>query len=200
MSILELNDEEGENQINSFNLIGNKDQKKSLKKNPFFILSIILFIIILILIIIFIIYFFIVKKIKNEEENYVQPKAKENIIIEKFLIEKGNETIIFFSNEFIKLSNYDYQIKINGNIFSSIESYKFINPGIYIVEIKLFVNITNAKCMFCDVKNLVELDMSQLITDDIQDTSQMFLGLASLKNLTLGNFNTDKVVDMSKIV
>ena len=54
--------------------------------------------------------------------------------------------------------------------------------------------------MFCDVKNLVELDMSQLITDDIQDTSQMFLGLASLKNLTLGNFNTDKVVDMSKIV
>ena len=28
MSILELNDEEGENQINSFNLIDNKDQKK----------------------------------------------------------------------------------------------------------------------------------------------------------------------------
>ena len=28
MSILELNDEEGENQIISFNLIDNKDQKK----------------------------------------------------------------------------------------------------------------------------------------------------------------------------
>ena len=50
--------------------------------------------------------------------------------------------------------------------------------------------------MFCGCTSLIELKISNFITEKVTDMSGMFYGCSSLKEINLTNFNTNKVTNM----
>ena len=59
--------------------------------------------------------------------------------------------------------------------------------------------LTNAHCMFSNMRALVSVDLSSLDTSEVTDMSWMFWYCSSLESLDLSSFDTGKVTDMSNM-
>ena len=109
----------------------------------------------------------------NKIINY--DKSNEKEIKEKCKIKINNERILFPYN-------------INRNL-----------EGKYIIKYIFTNNLTNAKELFYECKNLISLDLSNFNTQNVTNMSCMFAGCNSLTNLNLSNFKTQNVTNMSSM-
>ena len=79
--------------------------------------------------------------------------------------------------------NYDYKQNIKTLFFSNFNTSK----------------ITRMSQMFCDCRNLTELDITCFDTSKVVRMWEMFQGCNRLASLSLSNFNTSQVTDMSQM-
>ena len=124
--------------------------------------------------------------IKNkEEEDYFHIYFNESLLETKKISRDINDNT---SKIKIKI---DHQVKSLDELFNncdSIESINFIN---------FYRRIVNAKNMFHGCLSLKKLNLSNFVTDKVQDMSFMFYNCSSLEILNLHKFNTNKVKNMS---
>ena len=57
--------------------------------------------------------------------------------------------------------------------------------------------VYNFSCMFCNLSNLQELDVSGFNTSSATNMNMIFSGVSKVKNLDVSHFDTSKVTDMS---
>ena len=50
--------------------------------------------------------------------------------------------------------------------------------------------------MFCECKNIIDIDFSKFNTQNVTDMKYMFYGCSSLTTLNLSSFNIKNVIDM----
>ena len=75
--------------------------------------------------------------------------------------------------------------------------YTFKSVGEHIVKIKLNRNLKTMEGMFKECSDLVEIDLSDLETKDINNTANMFYKCESLTSVNLKNMNTALIKNMS---
>jgi len=124
----------------------------------------------------------IIKRDKQEEEKEISKKYK-NIIIGEIEIkpEDVNKDIqIINSYENIKrINNYEndeddlknenekeikknIRIKINGKLIQFSYTYKFKKEGKYLIEYAFKINLTNTNHLFCNCRNITNLNLTIL--------------------------------------
>ena len=59
--------------------------------------------------------------------------------------------------------------------------------------------INSCKQMFYNVKNILEIDLSNFDTSDVKTMFQMFSGCSNLKKINFGNINTSSVENMFEL-
>lgn len=92
-------------------------------------------------------------------------------------------------------------------VYLNINSGRMFNSIYYEQEIKNILEIdlsnfdtskvTNMSSMFGSMSKLTTLNLSSFNTSKVADMSNMFYGMSKLTNLNLSNFDTSKVTDMS---
>ena len=113
---------------------------------------------------------------------------------------KGTGNIKLFSDDFYQIYN---SFNINFNDTSSyVEGNKLISNSDNTEDtsfIKIIWNntILTMKNMFKNCDKILEIDLSNFDTSNINNTSNMFYNCSSLISINLSNFNTTNVKDMS---
>lgn len=99
-----------------------------------------------------------------------------------------------------KLSSFISSIKIDGKLETLNDStYIFEETGIHKVEIVLEKDIYSFQNFFKDCIELIMVDLSNYLDNQINDTSEMFSNCSSLEYIDLKKFNTSQVKNMSKM-
>ena len=93
------------------------------------------------------------------------------------------------------INNLD--IIIEGKINSKILTGSFRKEGLYTVYLSSNEIFTNTSYMFYGCSSLKQIDFSNFDTREVTDMSYMFYECSSLEQINLASFNTDKVIDMS---
>ena len=79
----------------------------------------------------------------------------------------------------------------------------FINKDnikeIYIVILEWNKTINSLERFFNNLKNIVEIDLSEFDASEVTSMSSMFYGCNNLKNIKFGNINTSSLTDMSEM-
>ena len=154
----------------------------------------------------------------NFDYNTDQITENNNEISIKIKIEQSdiNSTIYFLDNtkesdknyfengEYVK-HNHDNLREMNKfNTTLIIDEIKvpfkkYFNPknsGIYSIKLAFKNKLSNCAYMFCNCKNIIDIDFSKFNTEDVNDMKSMFNGCSGLKMLNLQTFNTGRVTDM----
>ena len=177
-----------------------EEEDKLSNKKMWIIISIILLIILVIIIIALVIYF----HHKNKKNN-------GGYIIAKYII-KSNKKIKIFNPSYVNLGPKDYSIEImefqmlnnNNNIRNLengdvvIEKNKFTSNknGIIKLKINLKFNLISMVQIFEQCYELIEVDLSNLVSSNIMYMSSAFSLCEELKSINFGNFKSSKVITM----
>ena len=138
------------------------------------------------------------KKYRYKYENEI------NIIVK---VEKDdiNKNIYFLDsykardikNEHLKeLSKYNTKLYINNKEY---EYKKFFNPdkeGEYKIRLEFKNKLKDCSFMFAGCNNIISIDFTSFISDEVTNMEYMFFYCKNLKNLNLLSFNTKKVSNM----
>ena len=143
---------------------------------------------------------FIPMKIIINKINYIKciyDIKRDNLGIEiQILNNKENSGDTIIQNREI-INNLD--IIINGEIKTNILTYRFFKDGLYTIYLSSNEIFKNTSYMFCGCSTLKEIDFSNFDTREVTDMSYMFYECSSLEQINLTSFNTDKVIDMSRM-
>ena len=140
---------------------------------------------------------------KKEEEIEIKENIIEDIneITIKYKINKEENRIKLFGDEFIKNNKRNCKIFISGVEVKICTYYDKYNKNHDILEIKLkgIKNITNMSHMFDYCKSLLSLpDISKWNTNKVTDMSYIFSNCRSLSSLPdISKWNTSKVTNMN---
>ena len=72
-----------------------------------------------------------------------------------------------------------------------------IGEGIYNINIKFNIYLTDCSYMFSGCENIININFISFNTNYIENMKYMFYGCKNLKYLNLFSFNTKNVIDMS---
>ena len=70
------------------------------------------------------------------------------------------------------------------------------NTGIYTIKLLFKKKLSNCSYMFCQCRNIIDIDFSNFNTENVIDMKYMFYKCFSLPALDLSFFNTENVADM----
>ena len=133
----------------------------------------------------------IYKKTNNVNNNYSK-------IIYK--INKSNDNIRIFGNEFVKNNKNKIKLEIEGKEYELIEYYKINDNNILEIEIKGIENITNFSYMFCGCSSLSHINLSNFNTINVTNMSCMFSWCSSLSNISdISIWDTKNVTNMNSM-
>ena len=76
---------------------------------------------------------------------------------------------------------------------------KFNKIGIYEIKLIIKINITDAKYMFINCKNIIDINLSKFDTKNVTDMERMFQNCINLKSLDLSSFDTKNVNNMKQM-
>ena len=124
-------------------------------------------------------------RIINSFENYKR----------ETLFTKDKEDDYKYENE--KEIKDNIEIRINGKKIEFSYLYKFNKEGKYKIEYLFKKDLTKTNFMFSDCNSLINLNLSNFNTQNVNNMSYMFSDCNSLTNLNLSNFNTQNVTDMA---
>ena len=131
--------------------------------------------------------------------DFISAKDKRNIInfySEIFLVVKGNQTqrfMNFFMNE-------PDEVIING--ISKNDSCKtscFLEGDENNVSLIFYQEIDSCECMFCDLDNIIYIDLSNFNASKVKNMDSMFSWCINLENINFGNIDTSSVEIMSEL-
>ena len=88
-------------------------------------------------------------------------------------------------------------IKIEGTIIPFNYFYNFNKTGKYTIEYSFLSNVTKTSYMFFGCENLININLSNFKSQNVNNMRSMFSNCKSLKNINLSNLNTQKVDDTS---
>ena len=88
------------------------------------------------------------------------------------------------------------EIRINDEIIPFTYFYKFKNKGKYNIKYSFKNYLTNTNYMFFDCKSLININLSNLNTQNVTNMGDMFSNCSSLANINLSNLNTQNVTNM----
>ena len=74
---------------------------------------------------------------------------------------------------------------------------KFKKKGIYEIKLVLNINLTDAYCMFLGCKNIIDINVVNFETKNINNMCDMFRDCKNIKKLNLSSFNTKNVTNMN---
>ena len=159
----------------------------------------------------------------KQYENIINAKNEviNNIIISQIIIDsnKVNKEIqIISSFEHFKrmdnLSNFNknkeefenekeikqnIEIKINNNNIGFSFYHIFDKEGIYTIEYRFKNLLTNLNHLFYDCEEIINLNFSNLNTQNVTNMNGMFQNCKALKALNLSNLNTQNITDMNSM-
>lgn len=175
------------------------------KNLPHFLMSSFIFIIEIVISVILAMAF---KKIIHQEKELNRTKmifcksnknydfCKKNIIKAKYLIKTIVQPTILI-NEIHPIENFYMQIDSKEKKYKNKIKYQFEIEGEHTV---LFYfgeqQIVTVKEMFKNIVTLIEIDLSELWTGQIEDMREMFSGCVKLRNVNFLGVDTSKVVNM----
>ena len=114
-----------------------------------------------------------------------------------YFLNKINHYYSRHLKELKELNESNVELYINNE---KMKFKKYFNPekeGLYEIKLIIKIDIKNCSCMFCDCKNITNLDLSSLDTKNVTDMSYMFYNCENITNLDLSSFDTKNVTDMS---
>ena len=170
------------------------------------------------------------KEIKNEislkvivDENNIDEDIY--IINAPCFIDEESENNILKGYELKEINENNVLMFINGKETKFEKHKKFDKEGIYSIDLKFKINLTevsnlffgciynteiyfknfntdhikNMNSLFFGCTRLINLDLSSFDTKNIETMNALFAGCCSLKKLDLSNFNTKNVINMGGI-
>ena len=177
----------------------NNDDEQTSSKKIWIILGII-GILILAGLIVFLILFIKHKRSKNDG----------GYIVSKYIV-KSNKAVTIFNPIYVQLGSEDYQIEImdSGNLYAnstrilegediSIEGNEFTTNKRGIIQLKIIFNkpLTSMTQMFEDCENLIEVDLSNFVSDKITSLSSAFSHCDLLEEVKFDNFKSSNLETM----
>ncbi len=114
-----------------------------------------------------------------------------------YFLNKINHYYSRHLKELKELNESNVELYINNE---KMKFKKYFNPkkiGLYEIKLIIKIDIKNCSCMFCDCKNITNLDLSSLDTKNVTDMSYMFYNCNKLTNLYLSSFDYEINVDKS---
>ena len=108
----------------------------------------------------------------------------DNTIFNSYLTELNESNVELFINE----QKYEFK--------------KFLIPkkeGIYKVKLSLNTSIKDCSHMFYGCKNIINIDLSSLSSENISNMSFMFFDCINLENINMTLFNTSNVINMESM-
>ena len=108
--------------------------------------------------------------------------------------EKGTQTLI--NSTFIQTS---FEVLVNGVINNSCQNTCYLEDDINKVTLKFLGPVKSCQSMFYNLKNIVEVDLSDFDASQVTSMYWMFLSCSNLKKINFGNINTSLVENMQSI-
>ena len=97
-----------------------------------------------------------------------------------------------------ELNKTNVELFINGTKREYSKCFEPEKSGINEIKLKFSILMKDCSCMFYDCKNIIDIDFSHFITENVKYMNSMFAG-CELKNINLSSFNTEQLVSMEKI-
>ena len=145
-------------------------------------------------------------EIIDEINNELNLRKSKNLIkkIDNYIIGEININDSDVSKKTRIINLYEEKIKeceieINNKLISFNYFYEFKKKGKYKIKYNFQNYLTNTNYMFYECKCLINLDLSNFKSQNINNMECMFSYCESLKELNLSNFNTQKVTNMSNL-
>ena len=159
--------------------------------------------------------------IRSTQNHYFETQTKKNSednneIVLKIKIEKGdlNNTIYFLDNtkgyylenDKVVKHNHDGLTEINEKNTlviideEAITFKKYFIPtkiGTYSIRFIFKIKLSSCAYMFCQCKNIVDIDFSKFNSENVADMQRMFYGCSSLQSLNIASLKTENVTNMS---
>ena len=98
-----------------------------------------------------------------------------------------------------ELNDSNTELYINNKKYKFCRSFKANKEGINNIKLKFLVEIKDCSYMFFDCSELMSIDLSSFITNNLTNMRGMFYLCRSLKNINLSSFYTKNVTDMSNM-
>ena len=102
-------------------------------------------------------------------------------------------------NNLKELNDSNVELYINGTKQKYQKFFESSYEGNILIRLEFKTKIKDCSCMFYDCKDIIEIDLSQLDTENVIYMNSMFSGCWQLKSIDLSSFNTKKLVSMEKI-
>ena len=136
-------------------------------------------------------------KLKNKENKFININDEKYKSFYHIYLDNSKKEI---NRNYIMKNEIIAKIKVI--IDMEIKSLsKLFNECLYVKEIKFIrfnrIDFTDFSYMFNYSKDLINIDISKIKTDNIENMKNMFSSCSSLKSLNLTNFKTDKVKNIS---
>ena len=109
-----------------------------------------------------------------------------------------DKDLIYSSHDNLKELN-----ELNTELYINEKKEKFkkyfipIEEGIYNINIKFNINLTDCSYMFSGCGNIININFISFNTNNVENMKYMFYGCKNLKYLNLFSFNAKNVIDMS---
>ena len=122
--------------------------------------------------------------------SYINSSSEIHLII------NGTESNQILSDSF---SYYPSQVLINENPGTCLDFNCNLDDGLNNVTLIFNENIETCEKMFMNLKNIIEIDLSNFDASHVTNMFSMFLNCENLKNIEFGNFNTSSVNNMYQL-
>ena len=90
-------------------------------------------------------------------------------------------------------------LTINGKTVCYKKLFVPTKKGIYSIKLSFKIKLSNCAYMFCECKNIIDIDFSKFDTENVKDMYYMLHGCSGLKSLNLSSFNTVNVECMQNM-
>ena len=141
-----------------------------------------------------------IKKGKENNDNYESELFNYTIRERIAVTQNDSKPVPLFNDHFTNLENNIISIKINNKTIKEIQNYYSFNRiGNYLVEITFNKKLESMQEIFNDCTDIVELDLSDISTNEVKSMKSAFNGCSKLVKINLDNFNTSSVTDMSNM-
>ena len=99
-------------------------------------------------------------------------------------------------NNLNDLNENNTTLIIDGKTLPFKKSFIPIKTGTYSIKLLFKNKLSNCAYMFCECKNIIDIDFSKFKSENVTDMQRMFDLCSGLKSLNLTSFNTQNVTDM----
>ena len=181
------------------------ESKKKKKQKIIYIIFLISVIILVLTIVFLLIFFLLIKKKKNIKESFIINET--NSIEATYITEAGKEILLINQNE-IGLKDDDYYIEEinfpqNRNYLRNLKLLS-INNGRYlpktsgILNTRIFLKKTlkSLDGFFKDNKELIKVNLTNLIMNEVTSMKSTFSGCSNLKEINLEGINSGNLMKM----